>query len=520
MVDNARSVRVGELLLDAKVISAEKLDDSLELSRTIGQPIGQILIQSGDISKYQLVCAVQVQSLILEGVLSRDDGVQVTAAVCHEGTDFEDALKAVGFAGRSAEGTRLGELLYAARLLSPERIRQALAVSFETAMPLGQTLVRHKFLRPQVVATALTIQRKVRNGQLTRAEAVAQLRGLAGAGNNDEEEVGSTVNVEDTPAKMNAFLLKRLQRLKFGTAKETIERPEELVGSVIAEKYEISGYIGGGGMSLVYLVRHTLLDKVMAMKMMQPRHYGDAEMSKRFVREARAISSIAHPNVVAIHDFGLTAEGMTYLVMDYVHGLTLGKLIRQTGRLSVEEAIPIFMQSARALQHIHSKGIIHRDIKPSNIMLEVQQETPGLVKIVDFGIAKLLDDGDPENHSITKSGELLGSPSYMSPEHCLGRKLDARSDIYSLGCVIFESLTGHPPFSGATAYEIFQRQMNEKPPGLSNYVSNKRLCKGMDALISRCLEKDHQRRIQSMDELVVGLESVLQSGMKTRLFGF
>jgi hypothetical protein len=516
--ENGKAIRVGELLIEAHVVTSEKFEDSLELSKTIGQPVGQILLQSGDLSKYELICAVQVQSLILEDALTRSQGTKVIDLVCNQQLDYEEALSQVGYKPPVAWGTRLGELLFSARLLTPERLRQALACTFESAMPLGQILVRQKFLSPQVVATALTLQSKIRAGRMTREEAIKQLSDMSGLPPGEDPFSSPTTRIE-TPGRIHAFLLHKLNHLKAGSPSEVMERPEDLIGSLIADRYQVVGYIGGGGMSLVYLVRHTLLDKVMALKIMQPHHKGDAEMVKRFELEARAISAVCHPNVVSVHDYGLTAEGTTYLAMDYVHGNTLGDVIRQKQSLTPAEALPIFRQASSALHHIHGKGIIHRDVKPSNIML-VTHGSSFLVKIVDFGIAKLLDETvSVERLRITKSGELLGSPMYMSPEHCLGRRLDARSDVYSLGCVMYESFTGKPPFVGATAYEIFQRQMSEKPVGLSNFIKDKSLCAAMEPIVMRCLEKDPARRIQSMDELRLTLEEVLRDSIGSGLAG-
>src|SRR5262249_1308721 len=152
-----------------------------------------------------------------------------------------------------------------------------------------------------------------------------------------------------------------------------------------------------------------------------------------------------HPNIVSVHDFGVTDEDKFFLVMEYVPGIVLSDLISTEGRLPPEKAIPIVLQACYAVAHAHGRGIIHRDIKPSNIMLSPGAAGTFTVKIVDFGIAKLQPADGTEDHQLTRSGQLFGSPLYMSPERCMGRVLDGRSDIYSMGCVFFEALTGHPP---------------------------------------------------------------------------
>jgi len=518
LVDTSESLRIGKLLTEAGVIAAEALDERLELSKTIGQPIGQILLQSGDLTKYQLICTVQVQSLILDGALTRSTGIKVIAAVCKDAADFGEALTQAGFELNHPVTCRLGELLVEAELLSQERLMQALQTSFETLLPLGQTLVRQKFLRPDVIAKALILQTKVRAGVVSRETAIEQLRIPAEVSDSMQPSDDTIIRRADSPNSVNNFLWKKIASIKWERNAEKLGKPDDLIGEVVADKYEVIGYIGGGGMSLVYLVRHTLLDKIYALKIMQPHHQHDDEMNRRFSLEARSISSIEHPNVVTVHDFGITDEGIMYLVMDYIRGKSLGEVIRSTGRLSVEDGLPLFIQACNALQLTHSKGIIHRDLKPSNIMLIDQPNAPSLVKIVDFGIAKLLVPEDMEHQRITKSGELLGSPMYMSPEHCLGKSLDARSDIYSLACVMYESLTGVPPFMGGTVYEIFQKQISDKPVGLSDFIPNKPLCKIMETIIFSCLDKDPSVRYQSMEKLRESLEGISPQKLKTGIF--
>ncbi len=520
LVDTGESLRIGKLLTEAGVIAAEALEERLELSKTIGQPIGQILLQSGDLTKYQLICTVQVQSLILDCALSRSSGIKVIAAICLNAADFGEALTQAGFELNDPVTCRLGELLVEAQLLSQERLMQALQTSFETLLPLGQTLVRQKFLRPDVIAKALILQTKVRAGVLSRDAAIEQLRVPIEPTEALKSSIDDTIIRRiDSPNSVNNFLWKKIQSIKWERNAEKLGKPDDLIGEVVADKYEVIGFIGGGGMSLVYLVRHTLLDKIYALKIMQPHHQHDDEMNRRFSLEARSISSIEHPNVVTVHDFGITDEGIMYLVMDYIRGKSLGEVIRANTRLSVEEGLPLFIQACNALQLTHSKGIIHRDLKPSNIMLIDQPNAPSLVKIVDFGIAKLLvPDDEIEHQRITKSGELLGSPMYMSPEHCLGKTLDARSDVYSLACVMYESLTGLPPFIGGTVYEIFQKQISDKPASLTDYIPNKALCKVMETIIFSCLDKDPSVRYQSMEKLRESLEGISRQRLKTGLF--
>jgi eukaryotic-like serine/threonine-protein kinase len=242
---------------------------------------------------------------------------------------------------------------------------------------------------------------------------------------------------------------------------------------------------------------------------MQPHHHQDADMIQRFKQEAKAVSSLSHPNVVTLHDYGVTEEGFLFFVMDYLKGTNLAQRIRAEKCLPLTTSLKIFVQMCRALDHAHSLRIVHRDLKPSNIML-LEEDVENFVKIVDFGIAKLVtQNNDIDEHRITKSGEIFGSPMYMSPEHCMGRPLDARSDIYSLGCVMYETLTGQPPFVGLTAYEIFFKQMNTSPAPME-ISGPPSLCEAIERVVFACLDRDENRRFQSMTLLREALEKLAE----------
>jgi serine/threonine protein kinase len=279
-------------------------------------------------------------------------------------------------------------------------------------------------------------------------------------------------------------------------------RPDPLLGTVFAERYSILEVLGRGGMGVVYKARHDLMDRIVAIKMMLPQLVSDEVSLARFQREARAASKINHPNIIAIHDFGLTADtGVAYLVMDYIEGQTLGDAIKKDGQLGVVRAARIFLQVCDALQHAHKLGVIHRDMKPSNIMLVNQGDKEDVVKVVDFGVAKIASsENDMDQQRLTTTGEIFGSPVYMSPEQCIGESLDSRSDIYALGCVLYEAVTGKPPCAGKNAIETIARHMNTTPEPFGKVRADLYIPEWLERIVFKALSKDPAQRQQTMQE--------------------
>lgn len=519
-------LKIGELLVKSGVLTSEQLENRLELARVIGQPLGQILLESGDLTRYELVCTIQIQSMILDGVLAVESGVASLKAILRDERDFGETCAA---STSAAPTCRLGELLLGAQIVSPSQLIDAISVGFQTCMPLGQTLVHARVVRPDIVAAALSLQRKIRAGQLGRDEAVQQLRQIAASApqQGPSGRVGTPYSTDRTPvlvdesndpsARLRHFISQKLQRSRFDSSTVSVRRLEadDLVGKSVGDRYEVLSVIGGGGMSFVYQVRDKSSDKLLALKMMQPRHRGDEEIILRFEQEAKAVASLSHPNVVAVHDYGVTHEGRMYFVMDYLEGISLAEVLDRQKGLGPHRALPIWAATCSAVGHAHSKGIIHRDLKPSNIMLVKEDNRDDVVKIVDFGIAKVLPQPGQEELRITRSGQLFGSPPYMSPEHCLGKQLDARSDIYSMGCVMYETLTGHPPFVGATAYDIFFKHMHSRPEPLSKVIEESELCQRIEAIILKCMAKSPENRFQSMGDLRDSLDALAQIAAAT-----
>jgi tRNA A-37 threonylcarbamoyl transferase component Bud32/DNA-binding CsgD family transcriptional regulator len=274
---------------------------------------------------------------------------------------------------------------------------------------------------------------------------------------------------------------------------------DPLIGTVFADRYDIMTQIGVGGMSTVYKARHKFMGSHVAIKILAPRLVPDLKNIKRFRQEAQVTSTLTHPNIVTAHDFGITPQGQIFLIMDYIEGRTLAAVIEEQGSLPLDRALNIFVQLCDALEHAHRRKVIHRDLKPGNIIIS-QDEDGEHVKVVDFGIAKISRDIGPHNGSLTVQGEVFGSPVYMSPEQCTDSSMDQRSDLYSLGCLMFESLTGCPPFCGSNTCETIRQQVFETTPAMQDVCEHK-VPGQLEQVVRRCLEKDPASRFKSAGEV-------------------
>lgn len=268
---------------------------------------------------------------------------------------------------------------------------------------------------------------------------------------------------------------------------------DSMIGKRIAGKFEIISVLGSGGMSVVYRAKHLMLDREVAVKLIHPGQMQEKVM-QRFRQEAKAATSLNHANIATVREFGYDEINGAYLAMDFVNGLSLSDAIKESGTLSAERVKNLFLQICDGLKHAHEAGVVHRDIKPANIILTSDANGKEIAKIVDFGIAKLVDEENQSN--LTQTGEVFGTPNYMSPEQCLGKKADARSDIYSLGCVLFECLTGKVPFQADSAIHILMKHVNE-PIDLSKIRQHKVFAN----CIEGCLEKKPDDRWQSISDL-------------------
>jgi len=279
---------------------------------------------------------------------------------------------------------------------------------------------------------------------------------------------------------------------------DTLGEGRKLVGN-----YEFLEFVGSGGMGVIYKARHPVMKRIVAIKMLHS-HLMNETVTRRFQQEAEAVSALSHNCIIAVHDFGVSEHGQPYMVMDYIDGKPLSEILRD-GPMRLDAVVNIGIQLAHALQHAHEKGVLHRDLKPSNIMVTDYDCSFPEVKIVDFGIAKILET---EHTKVTQTGELLGTPQYMSPEQCRGHTLDARSDVYSLGCVMFEAMTGKPPFGGGSMVSTIVEQISKPARTLHEVRPDIAFPSRLEDLMARALAKDPADRYSSMSALLEDLNAV------------
>lgn len=277
----------------------------------------------------------------------------------------------------------------------------------------------------------------------------------------------------------------------------------------LPDRYELDSILGEGGIGVVLKARDTVLDKMVAIKMLRSRL--SANQAVRFHTEARTLARLNHPNILTALDFQVTEDGNPFLVLDFLEGEDLDSFIEREGPLELEEARDIFYQILDGLDYAHRQGIVHRDIKPSNIMLLEDHAGELLVKIVDFGLSKLVlaDQGDDYfDQKLTATGAMLGSPLYMSPEQARGQPAGPSSDIYSLGCVFYRVLTGSPPYFGDTAIETIKSRLEDSLPSLSELRPETEFDPGLEAVLSSMLERESQYRPATASQIKSRLSTV------------
>lgn len=282
-------------------------------------------------------------------------------------------------------------------------------------------------------------------------------------------------------------------------------------GTIIQGRYEIGQVIGEGGMGRVYQVYDRQLEKTFAAKILNAQLVKDAASVKRFEQEARAAAALTHANLVPVYDYGQSESGLPFIVMDYLQGQDLAAMIQQEGFLDKNRALDIVLQTCEAVAHAHQKNVIHRDLKPSNIFVTRSSDGNDIVKVLDFGIAKIHQQPGQKAETLTQTGELFGSPLYMSPEQCLGNVIDQRSDIYAIGCVLYEMLTGQAPFSAANPIKTILKHINEDPKPASDVMNDGSIPADLNAVVMRCLEKDPSDRYESVDQLIHDLRNIRES---------
>jgi serine/threonine protein kinase len=270
-------------------------------------------------------------------------------------------------------------------------------------------------------------------------------------------------------------------------------RVDPLVGHTLDDKYQLEERLGTGGMGTVYRARHVLIDRAVAIKVLHQRFFEDESARTRFRREAKAAGRLQHQNAVTVTDFGETDDGYLYIVMELLIGRTLRDVLAKEAPLDPARAVSLMLQVADAVAAAHDAGVIHRDLKPANIFIVQRADVPSVVKVLDFGIAKLAADSlDEDDPTLTLFGAMIGTPRYMSPEQCDGVELTAAADVYSLGVILYEMLTGTVPFSGSTPLAIALRHASEQPRSPREIVAS--IPEDLERVVLRALEKQPEDR--------------------------
>ncbi|MCA9655739.1 MAG: serine/threonine protein kinase [Myxococcales bacterium] len=280
------------------------------------------------------------------------------------------------------------------------------------------------------------------------------------------------------------------------------ELPEILPpGLRLAGRYVIGDLIGDGGMAKVYRGEHDTIGRAVAIKVLAGDLTSEPVVVVRFLQEAKAASKIRHENVVEVTDFGETEDGRPFMVMEYLEGEDLADTLAREHRLPWDRVQPILLQLLAALQAVHQQGVVHRDIKPENIFLVSRMGSNEYVKVFDFGIAKVLQGGATMGKSLTIKGQLIGTPPYMSPEQCLGENVDARSDLYTVGVIAYELVTGRTPFFTDDPAKMLRMHVKEPPPAMADVAPGLPIHPGVEAIIRRALAKDRDERYSSAYEM-------------------
>lgn len=294
------------------------------------------------------------------------------------------------------------------------------------------------------------------------------------------------------------------------------EPSDAYIGVTLGDRYVIDRVLGEGGMGKVYRAHHKVIDKKVAIKILHAELAKDKEAVGRFLREARAASSIGNPHIVDITDFGEAADGSTYFVMEFLNGQSLGDTLEELGKIPPKTTVDLAIQLCNGLAAAHAEGIVHRDLKPDNIILVKPKGTwagQGLfVKILDFGIAKVT--GPSGNTSkLTMAGAVFGTPHYMSPEQAAGEGVDQRADIYSLGVMLYEMVSGELPFKAENFMGVLTQHMYKPPPSLRGRADELDCPDALESIILKCMAKRTEARYQSMDELAEDLLAFRQTGV-------
>ncbi len=292
-------------------------------------------------------------------------------------------------------------------------------------------------------------------------------------------------------------------------ADETEALPDPLIGAFVGERFLVKRKLGEGGMGVVYEAEQTAIGRKVALKVVHP-HLTDESLLARFRNEAAAASRLDHPNTITVFDFGETAAGSPYIAMEFIEGASLDGEIRRGGALEWRRAARITAQICGSLANAHESGIVHRDLKPENVMLLERGGEKDIVKVLDFGIAKIMEgDGTDQRLALTRTGMVLGTPQYMSPEQIRGEKVDARSDIYSTGVIVYQMLTGALPFESENPMGLLTKHLMDEPPPFVRTNPAVQVPAGFERLVMRMLAKGPGERPQSMREVADRVDALL-----------
>ncbi len=278
--------------------------------------------------------------------------------------------------------------------------------------------------------------------------------------------------------------------------------------SELPEQYELMMKVREGGMGAIYRASNRYTGANFAIKILLPKYAADEDMRQRFITEAKAASALKHTGICQVRDFGITKSRMPYLVMDWLDGVTLHERVDTKGPMSEREAVPIFIQIAAAIGSAHKTRVVHRDLKPEHVVLcKNDAHDANDVRIVDFGIAKLIhDEGAPApKEGLTMDGMVIGTPLYMSPQQIKGLKIDGATDVYSLGCLMYFTVSGVPPFEGDTYMDVMYKHVNNPPPPFPSMV---KVSDDLTAVIFRAMEKEPKDRYKTMDEVIADLKKL------------
>ena len=306
-------------------------------------------------------------------------------------------------------------------------------------------------------------------------------------------------------------------------AESTHEGPDPLVGQLIGERYRVLAPLGRGGMGAVYRVEHVMMKKELACKLLHPELGRLDEVARRFEREAEAAARLEHPNIINVTDFGRTADGQLFLVMELLHGPSLAQVIRPDGveghPLGAGRAVHIVKQVLRALEHAHASGIVHRDLKPENIVLIERDGEKDVVKLLDFGIAKITSGPSDGGHkeALTQAGVVFGTPEYLSPEQAMGEEADGRADLYAAGVMLYEMLTGRRPFEAASKVEVLSMHLTRDARPMREVAPQAGVPPALEGVVAHAMAKKRAERFGTAQEFLHSLDSGMAARSSSRM---